>query len=177
MNRRWLAAGVVAVLVSGSLGVAGDIGSPVAQKKAGEALLDEYIQPLREMAQHGSTKTVEFLEQWLQKMAVEARKAKEAGEIDAYFFAWYVRILAMTRLFIAPDPGRVLAPVIDRELADFLMDTLGEAPVASTGGEALGQVAKALATEVVNLQVYLDTKPKREDLMKKLGLEPEARQK
>ncbi len=177
MKAKWLPAAALAVLVSGSLGAAGDIGGPVAQKKAGEVLLDEYMQPLREMAQHGSTKTVEFLEQWLQKMAVEARKAKEAGEIDAYFFAWYGRILAVTRLFIAPDPGRVLAPVIDREVADFLMDTLGEAPVAPTGGEALGQIAKALATEVVNLQVYLDTKATREALMKKLGLVPEARQK
>jgi hypothetical protein len=168
VKKTWILTVVLAVLFPGGLLAAEDMGA--VEKKTGSVLLDEYVQTFKEMAEHGTGKTIEALEQRLQNMAAAAKKAREQGEIDLYFLAWYQRILAMTKLFIAPDPGMVLKPVIDRELVDFLKDTLGEEPAAATGPAAVGQVAKALATEVVNLQVYLDTKDKREAVMKKLGL-------
>jgi hypothetical protein len=175
MKRPVVLMAALAVLVSAGLLAAEGTGA--APKKAGDALLDNYVQMFKEMAEGGTGGGAAALEKRLQAWAADAKTAKEKGEIDLYFLSWYQRILAMTKLFIAPDPGMLLKPVIDRELADFLMDTLGEEPAAGSGSEAIGQVAKALATEVINLQIYLDTMDKRAALMKKLGLAPEAPQK
>jgi hypothetical protein len=153
------------------------VSAGAAPKKTGDVLLDKFVQMFKEMAEGGTGGGPAALVKRLQAMAADAKTAKEKGEIDLYFSSWYRRILAMARLFIEPDGGMLLKPVIDRELADFLMDTLGEQPLAGNGPEALGQVAKALATEVINLQIYLDTLDRRAALMKKLGLAPEAPQK
>ena len=82
----------------------------------------------------------------------------------------------MTKLFIAPGTGH--APEAGhRQGAGGLPDGHArEGPVAADGPGAIGQVAKALATEVIHLQVYLDTLDRRAALMKKLGLAPEAPQ-
>jgi hypothetical protein len=175
MKRLGILTAALAVLVSAGLWA--DEAAGAAPKKAGDALLDNYVQMFKEMAEGGTGGGPAALEKRLQAWAADARKAREKGEIDLYFLSWYQRILAMTKLFIAPDPGMLLKPVIDRELADFLMDTLGEEPAAGSGPAAIGQVAKALATEIINLQIYLDTLDKRAALTKKLGLAPEALQK
>jgi hypothetical protein len=118
------------------------------------------------MAAQGTTAS--GLEANLQAIAAEARKAKEAGEIDLVFTSHFARILALTKLVIAPDPGNLLMPVIDREIADFLKDVTGEDVSARTGPLAVGRVANAIAEELVNLQIYLDSLDKREAIRKKL---------
>jgi len=137
-----------------------------APKKGGYALLDSYIRCFQQMATQGTTR--EGFEANLEAIAAEAKKAKEAAEIDQAFSSHFARVLALTKLIIAPDPGNLLRPVIDREIAGFLMDVTGEAVAASTGPVAVGQVANAIAEELVNLQIYLDTLEKREAIRKKL---------
>jgi uncharacterized protein YheU (UPF0270 family) len=141
-------------------------GGAAAMKKAGYTLLDMYVKSFQEMASRGTNSGE--LETNLQAMATEAKKAKEAGEINLVFYAHYARILALTKLIVNPDPGNLLMPVIDREIADFLKNVTGEDVIARTGSIAIGQVANALAEELINLQIYLDTLEKREAMRKKL---------
>ncbi|OGD09008.1 MAG: hypothetical protein A2Y86_05860 [Candidatus Aminicenantes bacterium RBG_13_62_12] len=140
-------------------------GGAAAMKKAGYTLLDMYVKSFQEEASRGTGSGE--LETNLQAMATEAKKAKEAGDINLVFYAHYARILALTKLIVNPDPGNLLMPVIDREIADFLKDVTGEDIIARTGSVAIGQVANALAEELINLQIYLDTLEKREAMRKK----------
>ena len=150
-----------------SLNLSAMEGGAAAMKKAGYALLDMYMKSFQEMAARGTNSGE--LETNLQAMATEAKKAKEAGEINLVFYAHFARILALTKLIVNPDPGNLLMPVIDREIADFLKDVTGEDVIARTGSVvAIGQVANALAEELINLQIYLDTLEKREAMRKKL---------
>jgi hypothetical protein len=135
------------------------------KEKAGYALLDLFITSFRDMVTRGTT---DALESTLLKMASELRMAREAGEIDAVFYARLGRILAMTKLVIVPDPGGMLTPVINREMLFFVHDITGEDLNREGGPAAIGQVANAIAEEIINLQIYLDTKDKREALRRKL---------
>ncbi len=149
-----------------AVGLSAMEGSPAAPKKGGYTLLDMYIKSFQEMATQGTS--VEGLEKNLQAMAAETIKAKDAGEINLVFYARFTRVLALTKLIIKPDPGSLLMPVIDREVADFLMDVTGERVVPPLqGSAAIGQVANAFAEELINLQIYLDTLDKREAMRKK----------
>lgn len=151
-----------------SLNLSAMEGGPAATKKAGYALLDMYVKSFQEMAARGTSSGE--LETNLQSMATEAKKAKEAGDVNLVFYGRYSRLLAMTKLLVQPDKGNILLPVIDREVTDFLLDITGEEPIAYKAGgpPALGQVANALAEEIINLQIYLDTLDKREAMRKKL---------
>ena len=141
-------------------------GETSALKKGGYTLLDMYIRSFQEMARLGTTG--DRLEAYLQTMAAEAKKAREAGEVNLVFYSRFARILALTKLIIKPDPGGLLMPVIDREVADFLMDVTGERVVPPLqGSAAIGQVANAIAEELINLQIYLDTLDKRTAMRKK----------
>jgi hypothetical protein len=149
-----------------TLGLGAVENKAAAVKKAGYTLLDMYIQGFQEMARQGITG--EGFEANLQAIAAEAKKAKDAGEINLVFSSRFARVLALTKLIIKPDPGNLLMPVIDREIADFLKDVTGEDIIARTGAAAVGKVANALAEELINLQIYLDTLDKREAMRKKL---------
>lgn len=164
MTRKVFVLVFLALFSSGLVGM--DI-LPDPKEKAGYVLLDLFIRSFQEMATRG-TGGAEVLEPHLQRMAAEARKARELGEIDLVFHTRYARVLAMTKLLVKPDPENILKPVLERELADFLKDVTGEEVIRSGGAPAIGQVANALAEELINLQIYLDTKDTREALRKKL---------
>jgi hypothetical protein len=149
-----------------ALNLTADEASSAPGKKAGYALLDQYIKSFQEMATSGSGQGA--LETNLQRIAADTKKAKEQAEIDAVFYTHFSRILAMTKLFVKPDPGNILKPVIDREAANFVKDITGEDLITTGGAPAIGQVANALAEEIVNLQIYLDTLDRREAIRKKL---------
>ncbi len=69
--------------------------------------------------------------------------------------------------------------ISNREIADFLRDVTGEDVAARTGPAAVGQVANAIAEELVNLQVYLDTLDMRQAMRKKFdeGMTPRPKKK
>ncbi len=156
-------------------GVAGSETGLAAQKAAtkasaatGTALLDLFIDNLRDMSRQG---TSESLDTRLQEMMIAARKAQEAGEIDAVFFSRFNRMLAITKLVAVPDKTGILAPVIDDVLAAFVTDKLGHRgfqEAAGKGPKAINYVAQSLAVELINLQIYLDTAKERQDLQKKI---------
>jgi hypothetical protein len=157
--------GLMTVLCLG-LGLPAGEDGPAASKKGGYALIDMYIRSFQTMAAQGTT--MEGFENSLQAVASEAKKAKDTGEISQVFHSRFARVLALTKLIIKPDPASILMPVIDREIADFLKDVLGEDVAARTGPVAVGQVANAIAEELINLQIYLDTLDKRAAMRKKL---------
>ncbi|HUU37744.1 MAG TPA: hypothetical protein VMW46_06015 [Candidatus Desulfaltia sp.] len=134
------------------------------KEKAGYVLLDLFITSFQEMVTKGSRD----LEPTLLKMASELSKARKAGEIDTVFYTRLGRVLALTKLVIVPDPGRILEPVINREMLFFVHDITGEDLNREGGPGTINQVANAIAEEILNLQIYLDTKDKREALRKKL---------
>jgi hypothetical protein len=159
--------GLVLTVYLSALGLAAFEGSPAPAAKAGSVLLDQYVKCFQEMATRG-TGGKDFLEPYLLKMAADTKKAKEQNEIDLVFYTHFSRLLAMTKLLVEPDPGKILWPIIDREAANFVKDVTGEDLVTSGGAPAIGQVANALAEEIVNLQVYLDTADKRMAIRKKM---------
>jgi len=150
--------------------------SSVAQQKdssqispvTGSALLDLFLDHLREMAQMGKP---EVLEPRLQEMMIAAKKAREAKTIDPVFFRRFNRMLAVTKLVATPDSSGVLGPVIEQVLGDFVLDKLGVAGFREEGGKgpkAVNWVAQALASEIIDLQIYLDTLGQRQALQKKI---------
>jgi hypothetical protein len=108
------------------------------------------------------------VEERLQAIMALARKDKDDGTITPVFFARFNRLLAVTKLIMAPDKGGILVPVIGRPLEDFVGDMTGESLAEKGGPKAIGAVANAIAEEIVNLQIYLDTLDKREAIRKKL---------
>jgi hypothetical protein len=131
----------------------------------GTTLLDLFIDSLRDMAQRG---TPENIEKRLQEVMIAANKAREAKAIDPVFFLRFNRMLAVTKLVIVPDPGGILAPVIEVVLGAFVKDMTGRSFREGKGPEAINMVANALAQEIINLQIYLDTLDRRQALQKKI---------
>jgi hypothetical protein len=161
--------GLFAVGVSLATGAAPAVEDPVVPKaaQAGYALLDQFVDAFHQMAMEG-TGGLAAVEEKLQGMMAEARKAKAAGSISPVFLGRFNRLLAVTKLIMAPDKGGILAPVIGRTLEAFVGDMLGESLAEQGGPKAIGAVANAIAEEIVNLQIYLDTLDKREAIRKKL---------
>jgi hypothetical protein len=150
--------------------------TPVVQLKdssqislvTGTALLDLFLDHLRDIAQSGKT---EVLEPRLQEMMIAAKKAREARTIDPVFFRRFNRMLAVTKLVATPDSSGVFAPVIEQVLGDFVLDKLGLPGFREEGGKgpkAVNWVAQALASEIIDLQIYLDTFGQRQALQKKI---------
>jgi len=127
-------------------------------KKVGAALLDGIARVFHEMAASPSGSKEDRqkqIEDFLVASMGEAKKAKEQKQIDAVFLVRYQRILGIIKLVMGPDPGGILIPIIDQELKRFVTEVLGE-EYKGTGPGAIGQVANALADEMVNLRLYMD---------------------
>jgi len=143
---------------------AGEPGVPPVDKKAGYALLETVSQAFHDMAVSGSG-GVEQVTQSLHKFMAEATKARAQNRIDGVFFARYARILAIIKIAIAPDPEGILVPMFNEELSRFVREVLGE-EYKGSGPEAIGQVASAIADELINLHLYLDNIETKEKLRK-----------
>lgn len=131
----------------------------------GATLLDLFIDSLRDMAQRG---TPEDIEKRLQEVMAAANKARDEKIIDPVFFSRFNRMLAVTKLVIVPDPGGILAPVIELVLGSFVQDKTGLSVREGKGPEAINMVANALSQEIINLRIYLDTLDRRQALQKKI---------
>lgn len=133
-------------------------------KKAAFMLLDSIGRMFHEMAMTG-VGGQEKLEKGIQQFMSDSRKAMEQKQIDRVFFNRYARLLAIIKLVMAPDPGGILVPIIDREMGRFVGEVLGDDWKAS-GPAAIGQVADAIAYEIIDLQMYLENLELREKLRK-----------
>jgi len=141
-----------------------DQAAPIGDKKVGYALLDAIAQMFHQMAMKGSGGPGE-LEKGIQKFMADAKKARDQKQLNPVFFRRYAHLLAVMKLVLSPDPGGILAPLIDRELSQFVADVLGE-DWKGAGPGAIGQVSDAIAYEIIDLQMYLDNLEVREKLRK-----------
>jgi hypothetical protein len=132
-----------------------------ADKKGGYAVLDAYISTFQEMAARGSKNV---LETNLSSIMSTAVKAKAQGEIDDVFYSRFARLMAVTKLTLVPDTEQILRPIAEREIRRFVGDTLGD-EAAAAPKIGIGLLAQALAQEILNLQLYLDTKDQRQKLL------------
>ncbi len=146
--------------------LAGEPGSSPVDKKVGYALIDGIGEMFHEMARSGSG-GVGKVNTAVEKFMADARKAREQGQIDPVFFARYTRILAIIKIAVAPDPQGILVPMFDDELRRFVREVLGEDyRLRGSGPEAIGQLANAIADELINLHLYLDDIETKEKLRK-----------
>ena len=140
--------------------------------RAGYAVLDSFVGMFQEMAQKG-TGGFDVVDKALQKIMADVKKAKAEGKIDKIFYARMTRLLGVVRLAIQPDPEIILEPFIEKEIAEFVREVSGEEMI--TGNKrGIGAIAMAMAHEIINLRLYLETLPRRAELMKNMeqGLLP-----
>jgi hypothetical protein len=138
--------------------------APAMDKKVASSLIDEIGEMFHQMAAKG-TGGAEMIDKGIQQFMADAKKARDAKQINAIFYRRYAYVLAIIKMTAAPDPGGILTPIIDRELGQFVGNVLGE-EWKGTGSAAIGQVANAIITELIDLQMYVDNLEKREKLRK-----------
>ncbi|OGD18403.1 MAG: hypothetical protein A2W03_06750 [Candidatus Aminicenantes bacterium RBG_16_63_16] len=156
--------GLIALILLAVPVLSGETGASAVEKQAGYTLIDAIGQTFHEMAMSGSG-GVEKVNTAVEKLMAEARKAKEENRIDGVFFSRYARILAIIKVAVAPDPEGILVPMFDDELRRFVREVLGE-DYKTSGPQAIGQVANAIADELINLHLYLDNIETKEKLRK-----------
>jgi hypothetical protein len=142
MRTRVIAA-AVSVLV-GSFALAAD--------KAGYALLDKMVAQFDKLSVGSGASGAEITKALNEMMAL-AEQAKAEKRIDETFFRRYTRVLTVMRLVVIDKTERVLIPLAERELAQFVKDVTG----AGVTDETLPfDLAKAIVQEVDDLKRYLD---------------------
>jgi len=162
MLKKSLCAVLLAVLAVPAFAVDTIPGS--IDKKPAYALLDGIGQMFHQMAMTGSGGP-DKVEKGIQQFMADAKKAKDLNQINPVFYRRYAYLLAVIKMVIAPDPGGILTPIIDRELNQFIGGVLGE-EWKGKDPASIGQVADAIAYEIIDLQMYLDNLEAREKLRK-----------
>ena len=138
------------------------------EDEAAYALLDKLVLAFRTMAEKG-TGGKEVVNNALNEIMATAKMAREQGQLDPVFSRRYRRILVILRLAIVEDEEGILEPLIKREIGDFVKDIYGEIgmTVDKKGEPAIGigRIAGAVAEEILNLKIYLNTKEEKKKLM------------
>lgn len=166
------------IIVFGCLGffcmnpVGADISgnATAAVDEAGYALLDSFVLMFMKSAEECKGGRESF-EGAIQGLMAEAKKARSQNQINSLFFSKYRRLLMIVNLLIIEDPEGILKPLVEKEVLEFIEDIEGEKPEMKGEKKSrigIGSVAGALANEVINLQIYLDSKESREKLVKQL---------
>jgi len=106
----------------------------------------------------------------LSQLGVDAKAALEAGLIDKIFFYRYRRLLMHYKLIITPVVrGDLLKELFERAFDDFTWNVTYER-WRWEDKDGIAKVAAATEEEFVQLMTYLDTRQKREELKKKIGM-------
>ncbi|MCX8160923.1 MAG: hypothetical protein N3G18_08335 [Candidatus Saccharicenans sp.] len=103
--------------------------------------------------------------QMIAGLMVKARQLRHKNLIDKVFFARYHRLLGIIKVTLDPDPEKILTPVVDRVLTDFIHEVLAEDWMANRT-ENISLLATAIRDEIINLRLYLDDLEKKERLIK-----------
>jgi hypothetical protein len=136
--------------------------------EAGYVLLDRILVLFRNLAMHGSggERGREAVEKGLEDIMTEAVQAKTKNQLDPVYFRRFNRLLVVMKLAITSDSKGILKSHIDRMTADFVEDISGQAPaLGKDGSVGLGALAAALADEIANLRIHLDTKEQKAKLL------------
>ena len=102
--------------------------------------------------------------------AVDAKGALEASLIDKIFFYRYRRLLMHYKLIITPVVrGELLKELFERAFDDFTWNVTYE-HWRWEDKDGIAKLAAATEEEFVQLMIYLDTRQKRDELKKKIGM-------
>lgn len=179
-----LYAGEPAVLesaVSSTAEVAATAGNPAGTPalKDGYALLNSLLSLFENLvpekkAAPGEEKVTKgglaLVDERLSQLGVDSKAAFGAGLIDNIFFHRYLRLLTHYKLIIMPVVrGELLKDLIERALDEFTWNVTYE-HWAWGDKDGIAKVAAATEEEFVQLMIYLDTKQKRDELKKKIGM-------
>jgi hypothetical protein len=106
----------------------------------------------------------------LSQLGVDAKAALETGLIDKIFFYRYRRLLMHYKLIITPMVrGELLKELLEQAFDDFIWNVTYE-HWRWGDKDGIAKMAAAVEEEFVQLMIYLDTKQKRAELKKKIGM-------
>ncbi|NPV83639.1 MAG: hypothetical protein HPY46_08680 [Candidatus Aminicenantes bacterium] len=134
-----------------------------APPKDGYALLDSLSQVFDVISTDRDY--LQKVNQLITGLMVEARRARDKNLIDRVFFARYHRLLGLIKLTLDPDPEKILTPVIDQVVEDFIREVLTEDWRAERSENML-LLATAIRDEIINLRLHLDDLEKKERLIR-----------
>lgn len=134
-----------------------------APPKDGYALLDSLSQVFDVISTDRDY--LQKVNQLITGLMVEARRARDKNLIDRVFFARYHRLLGLIKLTLDPDPEKILTPVIDPVVEDFIREVLAEDWRAERSENML-LLATAIRDEIINLRLHLDDLEKKERLIR-----------
>lgn len=97
-------------------------------------------------------------------LMADARRALSEENIDNVFFYRFNRLLMFIKLTIVEDEQGILKPLIESEIDRFVLETTGEKIDRQAG--MIGTVANAIAEGIIDLHLYLKTKPERQKILK-----------
>jgi hypothetical protein len=164
MKKAISALAAAALLAAVSVAAAGE---PSAGQAAGiktaSSLLDKLTGTFKHLAESGTGGRA-ALEQVMQGLVAEARAARAQKQLDPVFHYRFLRLMSIIQMAIVEDPQGILVPLFNREVGGFLEEVTGERPALPShpgGGPGLAAIAGALAEEILNLRIYLDTLPRR----------------
>lgn len=146
-----------------------------AAEKDGYVLLDKVVMTFQEMAESGSGGK-DKVDNALEAIMADAKKAKAQGSIDPVFFKRFHRLLMILKLAVVESPEGILGPLVERELSEFVEDVKGE-KLEIKGTKGIGTIAGATAEEIINLHLYLDNRKDRDKLMEEFTKKFEIKKK
>jgi len=136
--------------------------SALKDEEVGYVLLEQIVTMFQEMAATG-TGGREKVDSALSGLMADARQALSEKKIDSIFFYRFNRLLMIIKLTIVEDENGILKPLIESEIERFVLDKTGEKINPQEG--SIGTVAQAVAEGIIDLHLYLRTKPERQKIM------------
>ena len=143
-------------------------------EQAGYALLDRLIYLFQDLASSGTGGEGE-VNKGLDRIMAVAKKDYVEKRIDPVFFKGFQHILMIIKLVVYEDVEGILGPLVQKEVGDYILKTTGE-EVDLTNKKGIGSVAMAIAQGIINLHLYLDTKPERDRIWSEIERKIEAKQ-
>jgi hypothetical protein len=158
---------------------------PAGASPSGFRLLDKLVSILLVAGSPGAS--VSPLDEII-GLSGQLKTERAAGRVDDVFAARFSRLLSVVRFSVDPKPQPQDWPMTRFLMMDFIEQATGRMPdgkdiqdnVSHHGGPGIGlaMLADAVLSEVVNLHIYLETLPRRQEIvrryMDKRAGEPEA---
>jgi hypothetical protein len=139
--------------------------SSSGKTEPGLVLLDRILVLFQKLAAEGAGGRETVLK-GLEGIMDEAVQAKAKGQLDPAFFRRFSRLLTIMEMNFLRESKSILKIHVDRQTADFIEDVSGVRPVAGKDGSVgLGDMTMALADEIVNLRIVLESKDRKTKLL------------
>jgi hypothetical protein len=140
--------------------------SAVGKTAAGYVLLDRIQSLFQDLATNGPGSKAK-IDPALESIMADAAAAKAKKQIDPVYYRRFDRLMRIMKLTLVMDHSAIFASLTEKEFADFAEDVLGsrQGAIDKDGKPGIGPLAGALAEEIVNLRLYLDTKDQKAKLL------------